>query len=45
MTFFQKMRAFHTADVLEPLSAGKTDPAIFATIEKEAASIVNGLKN
>ena len=45
MAFFQKMRAFHTADVLEPLSAGKTDPAIFATIEKEAASIVNGLKN
>ena len=43
MAFFQKMRAFHTADVLEPLSAGKTDPAIFAIIEKEAASIVNGL--
>ena len=43
-TFFQKMRAFHAADVLEPLSQGKTDPAIFTIIEKEAASIVNGLK-
>ena len=43
-TFFQKMRAFHQTDVLEPLSKGKTDPEIFAIIEKEAASIVNGLK-
>ena len=43
MTFFQKMRAFHAEDVLEPLSKGKTDPEIFKTIEKEAASIVNGL--
>ena len=43
-TFFQKMRAFHAEDVLEPLSKGKTDPEIFAIIEKEAASIVNGLK-
>ena len=42
-TFFQKMRAFHQTDVLEPLSKGKTDPEIFAIIEKEAASIVNGL--
>ena len=42
--FFQKMRAFHAADVLDPLSAGKTDPEIFEIIEKEAASIVNGLK-
>ena len=42
-TFFQKMRAFHAADVLEPLSQGKTDKAIFDIIEKEAASIVNGL--
>ncbi len=44
MAFFQKMRAFHAADVLEPLAAGKTDPQIFEIIEKEAASIVNGLK-
>ena len=43
-TFFQKMRAFHQTDVLEPLSKGKTDPEIFIIIEKEAASIVNGLK-
>ena len=42
-TFFQKMRAFHTEDVLEPLSKGKTDQEIFNIIEKEAASIVNGL--
>ena len=42
-TFFQKMRAFHAEDVLEPLSKGKTDPEIFTIIEKEAASIVNGL--
>ena len=42
-TFFQKMRAFHTEDVLEPLSKGKTDQEIFNMIEKEAASIVNGL--
>ena len=42
-TFFQKMRAFHAEDVLEPLSKGKTDPEIFTVIEKEAASIVNGL--
>ena len=44
-TFFQKMRAFHAEDVLEPLSKGKTDPEIFTIIEKEAASIVNGLKS
>ena len=42
--FFQKMRAFHVEDVLELLSKGKTDSEIFAIIEKEAASIVNGLK-
>ena len=45
VTFFQKMRAFHASDVLEPLSMGKTDQKIFDIIEKEAASIVNGLKN
>ena len=44
MTFFQKMRAFHASDVLEPLSAGKTNPEIFEIIEKEAASIVSGLR-
>ena len=43
-TFFQKMRAFHTEDVLDPLSKGKTDHEIFTIIEKEAASIVNGLR-
>ena len=43
-TFFQKMRAFHAEDVLKPLSKGKTDPEIFTIIEKEAASIVNGLR-
>jgi hypothetical protein len=42
--FFQKMRAFHAGDVLEPLSKGKTDQKIFEIIEKEAASIVNGLR-
>ena len=43
MAFLQKMRGFHAADVLEPLSAGKTDPEIFCIIEDECASIVNGL--
>ena len=43
VTFISKMRAFHADDVLEPLSKGKTDPEIFALIEKEAASIVNGM--
>ena len=43
-TFLKKMRAFHAEDVLEPLSKGKTDPEIFTIIEKEAASIVNGLR-
>ena len=42
-TFLQKMRAFHAADVLEPLSQGSTDPHIFEIIEREALSIVNGL--
>lgn len=41
--FLQKMRAFRTSDVLDPLSQGKADPEIFAIIEKEAASVVNGL--
>ena len=41
--FLLKMRAFHASDVLEPLAIGKTDPEIFTIIEKECASIVNGL--
>lgn len=41
--FLSKMRGFHMEDVLNPLSQGKTDPAIFSTIEKEADSIVKGL--
>ena len=43
VTFLQKMRGFHTSDVLEPLSKGKTDQEIYDIIEKEAALIVNGL--
>ena len=43
VTFLQKMRGFHTSDVLEPLSKGKTDQEIYDIIEKEAASIVNGI--
>ncbi len=43
-TFLSKMRAFHTSDVLEPLSQGRIDDVISAIIEKEAQSIVNGLK-
>ena len=42
-TFFQKMRAFHSEDVLEPLSQGRTDQQIFEIIEREALSIVNVL--
>lgn len=42
-TFLSKMRGFHNEDVLTPLSQGKTDPEIFSIIEREAASIVNGL--
>jgi F-type H+-transporting ATPase subunit alpha len=42
-TFFQKMRAFHSEDVLELLSQGRTDQQIFEIIEREALSIVNGL--
>lgn len=43
VAFLQKMRGFHTEDVLTPLSQGKTDQEIFTMIEKEATSIVNGL--
>ena len=43
VAFLQKMRGFHAEDVLNPLSQGKADQEIFAIIEKEAASIVNGI--
>ena len=43
-TFHMKMRAFHVEDVLEPLSRGIINDGISAIIEKEAASIVNGMK-
>ena len=43
-TFLSRMRGLHFADVLEPLSKGSTDPAIFAIIEKAAASTVNGMR-
>ena len=43
-TFLSKMRAFHQEDVLEPLAQGRIDDSIAAIIEKEAASIVAGLK-
>ena len=42
-TFLSKMRAFHEADVLTPLSKGSTDPEIFNIIEREALSIVRGM--
>ena len=44
MTFLSKMRAFHAEDVLEPLSKGIIDDVIASIIEKEALSIVNGMK-
>ncbi len=44
MTFLSKMRAFHAEDVLEPLSQGIIDDVIASIIEKEALSIVNGMK-
>ncbi len=42
--FLSKMRAFHQKDVLTPLSKGQIDAAICDIIEKEAKSIVNGLR-
>ncbi len=42
--FLSKIRAFHTEDVLKPLSEGKIDASVSEIIEREAASIVNGLK-
>ena len=41
--FLTKIRAFRMDDVIVPLSKGSTDIAIFDIIEKEAASIINGL--
>ena len=43
-TFLMKMRAFHAEDVLEPLSKGIINDEISAIIEKEAESIVRGLR-
>ncbi len=42
-TFLSKMRAFHSDDVLKPLSEGRVDDAVAAIIEKEASSIINGM--
>ena len=44
-TFLSKMRAFHQEDVLTPLSLGRIDARICDIIEKEASSVVNGLKS
>jgi hypothetical protein len=43
--FLSKMRAFHQKDVIEPLEEGRIDAGVIDIIEKEAESIVNGLKN
>ena len=43
--FLSKIRAFHTEDVLKPLSEGRVDETISSIIEKEAYSIINGLMN
>ena len=42
-TFLSKMRAFHSDDVLKPLSEGCVDDTVAAIIEKEASSIINGM--
>ncbi len=42
--FLSKIRAFHVDDVLKPLSEGRIDESVSSIIEREAASIVNGLK-
>ena len=42
-TFLSKMRAFHSEDVLKPLSEGRIDDTVAAIIEKEASSIINGM--
>ena len=41
--FLSKMRAFHSDDVLKPLSEGRVDDTVTAIIEKEASSIINGM--
>ena len=43
ISFLSKMRAFHSEDVLGPLSAGATGADIFDIIEREALSIVRGI--
>lgn len=42
-TFLSKMRAFHSENVLKPLSEGRVDDTVAAIIEKEASSIINGM--
>ncbi|MBQ6710190.1 MAG: F0F1 ATP synthase subunit alpha [Bacteroidales bacterium] len=42
-TFLSKMRAFHSDDVLKPLSEGRVDDTVAAIIEKESSSIINGM--
>ena len=42
-SFLSKMRAFHSDDVLKPLSEGRVDDTVAAIIEKEASSIINGM--
>ena len=39
--FLSKMRAFHSDDVLKPLSEGRVDDTLTAIIEKEASSIIS----
>lgn len=43
-SFLSKMRAFHSEDVLGPLSAGNVDQKIYDIIEREALSIVRGMQ-
>lgn len=43
-TFLSKMRAFHSEDVLGQLAKGVINEEIASIIEKEAKSIVNGMK-
>ncbi len=44
IAFLSKIRAFHRDDVLKPLSEGIYNDEISAILDKEAVSIVNGLK-
>lgn len=43
-SLLSKMRAFHSEDVLGPLSAGNVDQKIYDIIEREALSIVRGMQ-